>query len=335
MRLLAVGDLHIKSNNFMLAILFPKLERILKRGNFDCCVLLGDIFHNHEKSKEEDMNTAHNLFEMILKYCKLYIIVGNHDFRDKTQFMTNRHTLLPFSKWEGITVIDKATIVKEKGIVMTMVPFVPKGRFMEALNTCKNWKSSDLIFCHQEFKGCNYNGQVSENGDVWNEKYPQIISGHIHEKQNMKCGVFYPGTPYDTSFGYNGKRIVSTVNFKKNGTFVISSIETKCPRMRTVQMDLEDAKKYMPDNEDFIKLIVSCSDEEFDAFTKTDHARNLKKICNVRIEKLTTQKNTQIQKLLKSKGVANSQPYRKTFQMLVSNLKRKDVFKLYENIFSS
>src|SRR3990167_8585191 len=43
----------------------------------------------------------------------------------------------------------------------------------------------DLIFCHQEFNGCNMGMVVSTKGDVWSDKYPLIIAGHIHEYQTL------------------------------------------------------------------------------------------------------------------------------------------------------
>ena len=77
-----------------------------------------------------------------------------------------------------------------------------KWRFIEALETSEHdWKSSLLIFAHQEFKGCKMGAIESIDGDTWSTEYPPIISGHIHSNQTLDTNVYYPGSAMQNAFG--------------------------------------------------------------------------------------------------------------------------------------
>ncbi len=69
-----------------------------------------------------------------------------------------------------------------------MVPYVPPGRFVEALNIIDNewWKNVNCIFAHQEFYGCKMGAIESIEGDKWDHSFPLVISGHIHSEQRLK-----------------------------------------------------------------------------------------------------------------------------------------------------
>ena len=73
------------------------------------------------------------------------------------------------------------------------VPYVPPGRFVEALETYKNinWKDVDCIFAHQEFYGCKMGAILSEEGDKWESKWPLVVSGHIHSRQWINKNIYY------------------------------------------------------------------------------------------------------------------------------------------------
>ncbi len=54
-----------------------------------------------------------------------------------------------------------------------MVPYVPPGRFVEALNIIDNewWKNVNCIFAHQEFYGCKMGAIESIEGDKWDHSF--------------------------------------------------------------------------------------------------------------------------------------------------------------------
>ena len=83
-------------------------------------------------------------------------------------------------EWDDIVIVDKVIIKEMKGSQVTFCPYVPNGRFKDALSTCTGWEHSDVIFAHQEFQGSIFQDQ----GD----KPPEdtaIYSGHIHNYRKM------------------------------------------------------------------------------------------------------------------------------------------------------
>jgi len=314
-RVFVVGDLHFSVTNKLADQFIERVNNIMNAGKYDHCILLGDIFHTHEKIHETTLNLVIRLFHTITSHCHLYVIVGNHDYKDGNQYLTNRHALAAFAEWPKITVIDRPQIVKfGKDATVAMCPFVPTGRFHEAMDMIK-WRRVDMVFCHQEFEGAKMGSVISYKGDKWSTRYPQVVSGHIHDKQNLQNGVYYPGSPYDTAFGFTGKRVVTEIEFTK-GEFKIRSIETALPRKVTVRLSLEDAKEYAPDSDDYVRLVVSCRREEFNEFIKTDHAKNLKKYGGVHIAHKNDD-DEEVAELLKDRRLAKCDTYRETLQKLV------------------
>src|SRR5690606_19100290 len=68
---------------------------------------------------------------------------------------------------------------------------------------------------HQEFLGCNLGIKKSEEGDPWDENYPLVISGHIHDYQKLAENLIYVGTPYQINFGEPHQKAVSEFLFFK------------------------------------------------------------------------------------------------------------------------
>jgi DNA repair exonuclease SbcCD nuclease subunit len=55
---------------------------------------------------------------------------------------------------------------------------------------------------------------VSKDGDEWNEEFPQIISGHIHDNQTPQKNIYYTGSPLQHAFGDTDKRVVCIIDEK-------------------------------------------------------------------------------------------------------------------------
>jgi len=330
-KVFVVGDLHFSETNKLADLFIEKVDEIMTVGKYDSCILLGDVFHTHEKISEGSLNMVIRLFYRITNHCHLYVLVGNHDMKSGNEFLTNRHALAAFKEWPKITIIDRPQVVKlSKDANVTMCPYVPKGRFMESLKGVK-FENTDMVFAHQEFKGAKMGSVISYNGDDWSSKFPQVVSGHIHEKQNLKNNVYYPGVPFDQSFGYTGKRVVTEILFNK-GDFKIRSIETGLPRKRTVRMTLEEAEKYVPETDDYIRLVISCKKDEYNEFIKSDHAKNLKKMAGVIIAH-KAEDVEEVEELLKDRKLSKCETYRETLEKLVER-EDKHVQTIYKKILS-
>lgn len=138
-------------------------------------------------------------------------------------------------------------------------PFVPNGRFEDALNTitidkvnstantiirkASQWKDATCIFAHQEFFGCRFN---PVQGDVWSEDNPLIVSGHIHAEQRLQSNVYYPGSSMQHGFSETEDKIVANLTFTKGEPFGLKRVDLGLPKRKTVYIDVQNADSYKP-----------------------------------------------------------------------------------------
>jgi hypothetical protein len=110
-------------------------------------------------------------------------------------------------EWKNVNVVDRPLMIKKFDKKFTFVPYVPNGRFFEALEKIPLWKSSECIFAHQEMKHCKMGVKISEDGDEWSDDYPMLVSGHIHERQRIGTKMLYPGSVINHAFGSDNQGI--------------------------------------------------------------------------------------------------------------------------------
>ena len=188
MRVLFIGDIHFKHNNMNETVILRK--KLLEINNYDFAVIAGDVLDAHEKVDTQLMNRAYELIETLRQKSQVYICVGNHDMINNQQFLSENHWMNGLKEWRNVTVVDKPLIAEG----FMFVPYVYPGRLREMLDTVHGWEDVACIFAHQEIKGCKMGAIESVAGDLWDEGYPLIISGHIHERQQPQCNVLYPGS---------------------------------------------------------------------------------------------------------------------------------------------
>ena len=134
--------------------------------------------HEHERLHTSALNKAYDLIKMSSEYAEVYCLVGNHDLINNRQFLTKNHWMNAMKEWPRVTIVDYPIYVEMDGFSFSAVPYVPPGSFMDALNFIPRWKDSDVIFAHQEIKGCKMGAIISEEGDEWLDGYPFLVSGH-------------------------------------------------------------------------------------------------------------------------------------------------------------
>lgn len=190
MKVLYFTDIHIKHNAFgsideLKAILD---DMFVKKQMFDCAVIAGDVLHTHERVDVQLMNSALDIIACTRKLVdgKVYVIVGNHDYINNTQFLSTNHWMNALKEWSDIVVVDQPKWIVDGR--MLCVPYVYPGRFNEAL---LEKDTTGTIFCHQEFRGCKLGNIISKDGD----EHPttDVISGHIHERHHVGSKIYYPG----------------------------------------------------------------------------------------------------------------------------------------------
>ena len=214
-RILAIGDPHFQTFHLHRAREFiDKLDAWLATKKYDAIVVLGDVLHDHERLHSLSLNLAVKWLTELRAHAKdVYVLVGNHDYINNGQFLTTNHWMNALKNHRGLHVVDDVVEKKVNDIPITLLPYVQPGRFQEALNLRAEdrWKKSKVIFGHQEFKGAQMGSCESDKGDDWSLTLPPVISGHIHGKQYLHNGIFYPGSSVPVSFSETSERIVAEI----------------------------------------------------------------------------------------------------------------------------
>ena len=134
LRVLCLGDPHFKINNVRemdeMTTKFLETARNLKP---DFIVCLGDILDRHSNIHVIPLKMAIEFLKQISLIADLYIVIGNHDRPNNSNFCTDEHPFTACKFWDRTVVADKPLIIERQGRKFIFVPYVPPGRFAEAL----------------------------------------------------------------------------------------------------------------------------------------------------------------------------------------------------------
>ena len=282
-----IGDLHFKAKLLSESQEFTeKTLEAAQQSRSDFIVILGDILDTHEIVRVQPHNIACDFIEGLSKISPVYLLIGNHDFINQSQFLTLNHIFGPLKKWKNVYVVDKPIYATYGKYSFVFCPYVQPGRFIEALNCLiiENimWDLVDCIFAHQEFYGCNMGAITSENGDKWDEAYPPVISGHIHNAQIVGGNIFYPGSALQHSFGEHPNKRLWEVTFgglDKPPYFAVKKICLGIKGKRIVHMNIEDVSKFNKKllKKYHIKLTLRGTSEQFKVFRRGKRYIDLRK----------------------------------------------------------
>lgn len=261
------------------------IEKIGTIKDVDMALLAGDVLDKHERVNTQLMMKASDLFEALCNITeKTFVLVGNHDYIDNSQFCTAKHwmySIKQFSSSDRLVVVDRpmrAGITSSNGSGIVVAPYIPPGRFVEALDTHVNgWKCGEcsLIFAHQEFRGCKIGAIVSTNGDEWDTSFPLVISGHIHDRHRPQANVYYPGAVLD-----HGMYIIDTHDMSE--CHVPVNVKRK---PRTEYTSVEEILRLAPSFDPYVKYSVEGTVPEITAFKKTTLYDLLRSNCKFRENK--------------------------------------------------
>ncbi len=282
MKVLVIGDPHFQISNTVETELFiVEIEKLAQTENPNFIVILGDLLHTHERLHTIPLNYAYKFIDKMRKIALTFVLVGNHDYINNQQFLTENHWMNSLKKWKNVRIVDKVLYYLEQEKLFLFCPYTHNGLFQKALDTSEvNWKTATCIFAHQEFQGCKMGGIVSIDGDTWDEKNPQVISGHIHSKQTLG-NVYYCGSSLQTSFVEN-ENIVAIVDFSTN-IMAVREVDLKLPRKQILYETMDAVKeidgnklgKLSELNKNTKITITGQVYEEFKAFKKTKAYRDL------------------------------------------------------------
>jgi DNA repair exonuclease SbcCD nuclease subunit len=271
---LFIGDVHIKFSN--LKDLDKLEDKMLQMKDISFIVVAGDILDTHEKIHSQLMNRAYKLIKNLRTVAPVYVLVGNHDYINNQQFLTDNHWMNGMKEWDRVHVIDyPLRLERSSGQAFALVPYVPPGRFVEALDKITDWRDAACVFAHQEVKNCKMGCIRSMDGDVWDAEWPMLVSGHIHERQNVGANVLYPGSVLNHAFGSDNQGI-SKLMF----TDRVMSEERVDIGIEKKSIIYEDVTKVENIPKDKLvvqnKLCLSGEPKDIKAFKKTKEYRNLK-----------------------------------------------------------
>lgn len=267
-KVLFMGDIHIKHNNLsQVKKMVAKLPSLAEK-EITFIVVSGDILDTHEKIDSQLMNRAYHLVRELRKLAPTYVIVGNHDYINNQQFLTDNHWMNGMKEWKDVYVIDTPTVVEDDFV---LVPYVAPGRFVEALDHVSDWKSKACIFAHQEIRGCKMGAIESRDGDEWDLEWPSVISGHIHERQSPQKNVYYPGSVLNHAFGYDsqGLSIFSFPDFAED--HIDLGFEKKKIVYAKINAPIDD-KDLLPNN----KFSLAGSTADIAAFKQSKAFRKMR-----------------------------------------------------------
>lgn len=281
MKILAIGDVHIKTTNFTeINMFFSKLQELLEKQTFELIVVLGDVLDQHEIIHSSALNKAYELINICRKHAKTFVLVGNHDMENQTFFLSDKHWMNGMKEWENVYIVDTPFYYEAENIIFC--PYVSNGKFVEALSTLKSaeqalhWKSASLIFAHQEFRTCKMGAIVSKDGDEWDEEWPFVISGHIHKKQWVGKNVFYTGSVLQNAFGESEKNIVAIIDYSRNNRIhSIEEVDFELPRKKIIYSDIDGLDNVTIKDGDKTRITVKGDYHEFKALKKSKKYKEL------------------------------------------------------------
>lgn len=335
---LFIGDPHFQVNNIQEVDMFlEKITQLALEKSPDIIVIAGDLLHTHEKLHTIPLNKAYKLVDEMRKISKTYVLVGNHDYQDNSQFLTQNHWMNGMKEWKNTVIVDTVVseIIRDEKFIF--VPYVFPGRFQEALQThSESWIDASCIFAHQEFLGCKMGAIVSIDGDKWPLTHPFVISGHIHSKQRPQENIYYTGSAMQHAFGESEHNIIAHLSFDRK-MYDIEEIDLGLPRKKIVYMDVEELDKYsIPDTEDKIKVTLKGDYNEFKAVKKSKKYKDMidngvkvifkpKKIDNFKDQIVNNDDTTDFKNILFSIVTSQKNPYLMQGYELIVNDKKMEI----------
>lgn len=274
---IVIGDPHFKVNNVKETD--GMVEAIVKFSSEekpDFIVVLGDVLDRHETIHVSPLTRAIEFLSKLKDIAHTYILIGNHDLKNNRQFFSEEHPFASLKEWDNVTIVDSTVKKTIKGKDFVFVPYVPPGRFVEALDKCEDWKFAECIFAHQEFKGVKMGAIISEEGDEWPLDFPKVVSGHIHDYQEPQLNLLYTGTPIQHAFGDRHDKTISHFIFGEEREH--KRIDLKLPKKHIIRITCEQVSNFIPPENFELKIVITGTSAEIRAVMKHPNVDAWKKL---------------------------------------------------------
>jgi len=234
--------------------LFAWLRQMAEKHECKELVIAGDLTEAKDRHSAMLVNRFVSEIVELTKLALVYIIPGNHDFRDEST---------PF--FQFLRKIPRVRFFSEPEVVSTLIgesAFIPNtGDFAGALERV-NWKGADFLFAHQTFGGAKVANGTQLAGippSFFKTFKGQVWSGDIHVPQDVAPNVHYVGAPYRTDFGdlYTPRVVLLDRNSKRDLHF-------PCPSKEVVKwVGRKPDLQIMPAKGDLVKIEVQLKREDY------------------------------------------------------------------------
>jgi len=276
-RVLTIGDVHIKVNNIVESEeMIKRLVKLAEERKPDFIVCLGDVLDRHSTIHVQCLMMAEKMTQELSKIAPFFLIVGNHDRPNNSNFLTDEHPFNAMKKWENVTIVDNVIEYKIKNKRFIMAAYVPPGRFDEALQRIENpYENVTCYFAHQEIFNCKMGAIVSQCGDKWPLENSLLVSGHIHDFDQLQPNMIYTGTPIQHSFGDNSNKTVSFFTFSEK--WEQERIDLGMMKKVTIYITPGEVNDFIVPKDKIIKLVIRGDESEIKTVAKLDKIQQLKK----------------------------------------------------------
>lgn len=287
---LVIGDPHFKIDNVVeMMEMSTKLLEHARALQPSFIVCLGDVLHTHDRISMIPLVKATQFLDELRQIAPLYLLIGNHDRLGQSVFLTDEHPFTSLKSWKNTVVVDKVFEDTIQGRRFLFIPYVPPGRFNEALQTIVP-SGMELpafldnctgIFAHQEFRNAKMGPIISAQGDEWPQAWPYIISGHIHDYDELAPNIIYVGTPLQHAFNENSDKTVSLFTWQPDnvGSMLIipqhRRIDLQLTKKKIIHLTCAELANYTAPTGYMLKIVVTGTSAEIKAAMKLATVKQL------------------------------------------------------------
>jgi DNA repair exonuclease SbcCD nuclease subunit len=227
---------------------------------------------------------AEKMVEKLSSLAPFYLLIGNHDRPNNSNFLTNEHPFNAMKKWHNVHIVDVFHKLEFGGKKFLFLPYTSPGRLQEAIdiamkteNGIEDIRSYTTIFMHQEVLGSKLGAIVSEHGDKYPLDYPLGISGHIHDYDHLQDNFIYTGTSFQQTYAESHDKKISIFTFTSENTWSQERIDLGLMKKVTVYITPEEVAGYVVPNDKMVKLVVRGNEAAIKTISKVAKIQELKK----------------------------------------------------------
>lgn len=200
---IVVGDVHLKSNNIELVRkFFLSLSNFIRDNEIKDVRFLGDLYNQRAVIRTDLQRVLIKGMASLVKYAKVHIIVGNHDYDSLDSKDTHSLEVLPWLFGDKVSVYNKIKFVDGD----LFVPYVDEYNqiYQELIDHKGEIRD---VYCHVPINGFMLTPFHKETNGVPPDWFKgingRVYAGHFHGQQSSE-NIIYPGSLFVNSFAEAG-----------------------------------------------------------------------------------------------------------------------------------